>query len=282
MKLKMRRRRAHRKPEHLACAALSQAHQCTRTRQGGSLGKTHAQRATLPHLVHKPVRRYAPAGLPTRPAPDVQGLKVDRWRVAQIAAEDQRVPASVQAANRPHPGQIARLEKEDECYSGEGSFRFSDNELDRGRAEPPDGGALPKQRQAALHPTHQRTSPPDVSDRSNGKPGDHGDCENADDSVHRAVNDNTRFTDRWKRAIREFAYGLSAYEIAQQALELRATMETLFILGVFGDMLGVPVLPPYYGLRILPFVVPQIESWKRRLVRERELGTDHEHHLHGL
>jgi len=59
-------------------------------------------------------------------------------------------------------------------------------------------------------------------------------------------------------------------------------METLFILGVFGDMLGVPVLPPYYGLRILPFVVPQIESWKRRLVRERELGTDHEHHLHGL
>jgi hypothetical protein len=77
-------------------------------------------------------------------------------------------------------------------------------------------------------------------------------------------------------------YGLSGYEIAQQALEMRATMETLFMLGVFGDMLGVPILPPYYGLRLLPFVVPQIETWKRRCMRERELGTDHEHHLHGI
>jgi hypothetical protein len=59
-------------------------------------------------------------------------------------------------------------------------------------------------------------------------------------------------------------------------------MEKLFMLGVFGDMLGVPILPPYYGLRLLPFVVPQIEAWKRGCLRERELGSDHEHHLHGL
>jgi hypothetical protein len=77
-------------------------------------------------------------------------------------------------------------------------------------------------------------------------------------------------------------YGLSGYEIAQEALEIRATMETLFILGVFGDMLGVPILPPYYSLRLLPYVVPQVETWKRRVVRERELGSDHEHHLHGV
>jgi len=80
----------------------------------------------------------------------------------------------------------------------------------------------------------------------------------------------------------EFLYGMTSYEFAQQALEMRASMQRLFLLGVFGDMLGVPVLPPYYGLRLLPYVVPQIESWKRELVRERELGSDHEHHLHGL
>jgi len=72
------------------------------------------------------------------------------------------------------------------------------------------------------------------------------------------------------------------YEFAQQALEMRATTETLFILSLFGDMLGVPVMPPYYGLRLLPWAVPQIETWKRRVLRERELGSDHEHHLHGL
>ncbi len=75
---------------------------------------------------------------------------------------------------------------------------------------------------------------------------------------------------------------MSGYEIAQHALEIRGSMETLFMLGVFGEMLGVPVLPPYYGLRLLPYVVPQIETWKRRCVREREIGSDHEHHLHGM
>ena len=94
--------------------------------------------------------------------------------------------------------------------------------------------------------------------------------------------DDLRTGNRWRNALREFFYGLSGYEIAQEALELRSTLETLFMLGVFGDMLGVPILPPYYGLRLLPYVVPQIETWKRRVLREREIGSDHEHHLHGI
>jgi hypothetical protein len=85
-----------------------------------------------------------------------------------------------------------------------------------------------------------------------------------------------------RRALREFFYGLAGYEIAQQALEMRAAVERLFMLGLFGDMLGVPILPPYYALRLLPFVAPQIETWKRSVLREREFGDDHEHHLHGV
>jgi hypothetical protein len=75
---------------------------------------------------------------------------------------------------------------------------------------------------------------------------------------------------------------MTGYEFAQQALEMRASMERLFMLGLFGEIVGVPIIPPYYGLRLLPFVVPQIETWKRQVLRERELGSDHEHHLHGL
>jgi hypothetical protein len=82
--------------------------------------------------------------------------------------------------------------------------------------------------------------------------------------------------------VREFFYGMAGYEFAQQALEIRASMQTLFMLVLFGDMLGVPVLPPYYGLRLLPWVVPQIETWKRRVLRERALGDEHVHHLHGV
>jgi hypothetical protein len=86
----------------------------------------------------------------------------------------------------------------------------------------------------------------------------------------------------WARAVREFLYGMTGYEVAQHALEMRASMETLFMLVVFGDLIGVPILPPYYGLRLLPHVVPQVQGWKRRVLRERELGDHHEHHLHGV
>ncbi len=85
-------------------------------------------------------------------------------------------------------------------------------------------------------------------------------------------NDSTRVARGWRHALREFLYGMSGYEITQQALEIRASMETLFILGVFGDMLGVPILPPYYGLRLLPWVVPQIETWKRRVAAGARVG----------
>jgi hypothetical protein len=97
-----------------------------------------------------------------------------------------------------------------------------------------------------------------------------------------ATDDSTPIALRRSRALREFLYGMTGYEFAQQALEIRASMEKLFMLALFGDMLGVPVLPPYYGLRLLPWVVPQIETWKRHVLREREIGSDHEHHLHGL
>ena len=88
---------------------------------------------------------------------------------------------------------------------------------------------------------------------------------NADELRHGGPDDSTPVARGWRQALREFLYGLAGYEIAQHALEIRASMETLFMLGVFGDMLGVPILPPYYGLRLLPFVVPQIETWKRRV-----------------
>ncbi len=83
------------------------------------------------------------------------------------------------------------------------------------------------------------------------------------------------------KAVREFLFGMFGYETAQQALELRASVETLFMLIAFGDMIGVPVMPPYYGLRLLPYVAPSITTWKRRVLRPRELGDSHDHHLHG-
>ena len=64
--------------------------------------------------------------------------------------------------------------------------------------------------------------------------------------------------------LREVTYGMAAHDMTRYALRTRASMEHLFILMTMGDMLGVPILPPYYSLRLLPYAVPQIATWKRR------------------
>jgi hypothetical protein len=70
---------------------------------------------------------------------------------------------------------------------------------------------------------------------------------------------------------REITYGMAAHDMTRYALRSRASMEHLFILITMGDLVGVPILPPYYSLRLLPYVVPQIATWKRRMLREKDL-----------
>ena len=70
---------------------------------------------------------------------------------------------------------------------------------------------------------------------------------------------------------REVMYGMASHDMSRHALRTRASMEHLFILITMGDLLGVPILPPYYSLRLLPYVVPQISTWKRRMLRERDI-----------
>jgi hypothetical protein len=72
---------------------------------------------------------------------------------------------------------------------------------------------------------------------------------------------------------KDIIYGMASHEMTRHAVRTRASMEHLFILITMGDLLGIPILPPYYSLRLLPYVTPQIASWKRRMLRERD-ATD--------
>jgi hypothetical protein len=73
------------------------------------------------------------------------------------------------------------------------------------------------------------------------------------------------------RTLREVVYGMAVHEMVRHMQRTRGSMEHLFILITLGDLVGVPILPPYYSLRLLPYVVPEINSWKRRLLRERDI-----------
>lgn len=72
------------------------------------------------------------------------------------------------------------------------------------------------------------------------------------------------------RTLREVIYGMTVYDWVHELDRMRNEQERLFTLIVYGDLLGVPVLPPYYTLRLLPYMVPTFESWRRSMLRERD------------
>jgi hypothetical protein len=76
---------------------------------------------------------------------------------------------------------------------------------------------------------------------------------------------------RFRRTLGEVLYGMAVHDMVRHVQRTRGSMEHLFILITLGDLVGVPILPPYYSLRLLPYVVPEINSWKRRLLRERDI-----------
>lgn len=75
---------------------------------------------------------------------------------------------------------------------------------------------------------------------------------------------------RLVKAVGEVIYGATIYDWVRELHKERGMLERLFVLTVFGDLLGVPLLPPYYALRLLPYVVPSIEGWRHSLLRERD------------
>jgi hypothetical protein len=75
----------------------------------------------------------------------------------------------------------------------------------------------------------------------------------------------------WKKVAQEILYGLTRHELDLELKKGKGHLESLFLLVVCGDLVGLPVLPPYYSLRLLPYLVPVTQKWKRRLLREKDL-----------
>jgi hypothetical protein len=75
---------------------------------------------------------------------------------------------------------------------------------------------------------------------------------------------------KWARILGQVIYGMTIYDMVRELKKARASLEHLFILMVFGDLLGVPILPPYYSLRLLPYIVPTLDTWRRSMLREKD------------
>ncbi len=86
-------------------------------------------------------------------------------------------------------------------------------------------------------------------------------------SVWEEIRDRVR---RAGQAVGEILYGMTTFDWVRGVRRERGEVERLFVLITFGDIVGLPILPPYYTLRLLPYVVPVLNRWKRSLLRERD------------
>jgi len=77
--------------------------------------------------------------------------------------------------------------------------------------------------------------------------------------------------DGCRRTLKEIFYGMMLHEMDLELMRERNALERLFMLVVFGDLVGLPIMPPYYSMRLLPYVVPLLKTWKRSVFRERDL-----------
>jgi hypothetical protein len=54
------------------------------------------------------------------------------------------------------------------------------------------------------------------------------------------------------KVLREIMYGMTVHEMDLELKKERGSLDHLFMLIVFGDLIGLPLLPPYYSMRLLP------------------------------
>jgi hypothetical protein len=73
------------------------------------------------------------------------------------------------------------------------------------------------------------------------------------------------------KPIRDILYGFTTYELHRGLQKDKGAINKLFMLMIFGDLAGLPLLPPYYAMRLLPYMIPYINAWKRSVLKEKDL-----------
>ena len=79
---------------------------------------------------------------------------------------------------------------------------------------------------------------------------------------------------RWRRAlqvVKEILWGLFLFDLYTENMKMRIRYNDAVNLLVFSEQLGIPLMNSYVSMRLLPYFVGDLEGWKRREMREREI-----------
>lgn len=79
--------------------------------------------------------------------------------------------------------------------------------------------------------------------------------------------------------VRQFFWGFMYYEWFHELQHEKAKYADIVNLVMYGDMIGIPLMNSTIGLRLLPYVLPELELWKHRQLEEHDL-TEETPHIH--
>jgi hypothetical protein len=77
--------------------------------------------------------------------------------------------------------------------------------------------------------------------------------------------------DQWARLmkpIRKLFVGFAGWAHSVMAMSQKATPDNLMTLFFFGDLVGLPIIKPYYALHRLPHLFPRLDGWKLSMMKK--------------
>jgi hypothetical protein len=76
---------------------------------------------------------------------------------------------------------------------------------------------------------------------------------------------------RWAYAIRQFLYGMTTYEMVRGLERERLRLGWQLAALTQAGALGIPLPGNCYGLRLLPYLLPELQSARRALARAHDI-----------
>ncbi len=74
----------------------------------------------------------------------------------------------------------------------------------------------------------------------------------------------------WK-VLKEVLWGLFIFDLYTENMKMRVRYNDAVNLLIFSETLGIPLMNSYVSMRLLPYFFGELEGWKRREMREREV-----------
>ena len=73
------------------------------------------------------------------------------------------------------------------------------------------------------------------------------------------------------KAIREILFGFFLYALYQEVLHTKVKYDDMFYALLMAEFLGFPMTTNYYTIKLLPYVVGELENMRKKLLREVDL-----------